>query len=107
GLGPSAHSAVGDRRWWNIRDWEAYRQAGSAGAELVAGDERLTPEQVRLEDLYLGLRTDSGIPASSLPASMGDAWESAGWAGRVGSHLVLRPLGWLRLDALVSRVARS
>lgn len=107
GLGPSAHSAVGHHRWWNLRDWEAYRRAGSEGDELVAGNEHLTPDQVRLEDLYLGLRTDSGIPASSLPLMELEAWETAGWAGRVGSSLVLTPLGWLRLDALVSRVARS
>lgn len=106
GLGPSAHSAVGAHRWWNIRDWEAYRQAAAAGS-LVAGNEHLTPEQVGLEDLYLGLRTDGGIPASSLPLGEVEAWETAGWASRVGSSLVLTPLGWLRLDALVSRVARS
>ena len=31
GLGPSAHSARGNRRWWNLRDWAGYLRAIEAG----------------------------------------------------------------------------
>lgn len=105
GLGPSAHSARADRRWWNIRDWEPYRAAVSEGKPATAGEEILTEAQVALEDLYLGLRTDQGCPASSLPVAEVEQWHAAGWVGRNGTHLVLTADGWLRLDALVSRVA--
>ncbi len=103
GLGPSAHSSVGRRRWWNVRDWEAYRRAVETG-DCVGGEESLTDGQIRLEDRYLGLRTLGGVPASSLPVSVQDQWVSAGWARRDGSRIVLTVEGWLRLDALVSQV---
>ncbi len=103
GLGPSAHSAEGRRRWWNVRDWEGYRRAVEAGGG-VAGEEALDDRQVRLEGRYLGLRTTEGLSASSLPDGVADQWVSAGWAGRDGSRVVLTVEGWLRLDALVSQV---
>lgn len=102
GLGPSAHSAVGARRWWNIRDWARYRQAPAGGE--VAGHEDLAPDQIRLEQLYLGLRTRAGIAASMLPERLLHQWMAAGWASRVGSQAVLTPDGWLRLDALVTQI---
>lgn len=101
GLGPSAHSAAADRRWWNIREWENYRRAAMAGQPLAAGDEALTPSQVRLEETYLGLRCSDGVAASSLPQDLVSEWVAAGWAGRVGSQVVLTAAGWLRLDGLV------
>ena len=103
GLGPSAHSAEGRRRWWNVRDWEGYRRAVEAG-NGVAGEEALDDRQIQLEGRYLGLRTAAGIPASSLPVGVLDQWVSAGWARRDGSQAVLTLEGWLRLDALVSQV---
>ena len=103
GLGPSAHSAVGNHRWWNVRDWARYR-AVEAGREL-AGEEHLTADQVRLEELYLGLRTRLGVAASMLPDDLPDRWAAAGWASRVGSQVALTPDGWLRLDALVTQAA--
>jgi oxygen-independent coproporphyrinogen-3 oxidase len=105
GLGPSAHSAHGADRWWNHREWEEYRRARAEGLSAVAGGEVLSPAQVRLEEVYLALRTDTGLAASSLPVAEVDRWVSAGWASRVGSQAILAPEGWLRLDALVSRVA--
>ena len=61
GLGPAAHSFRDGRRWWNHRFLKDYCQALSAGAAPVADEEILTPEQVRLEALYLGLRTREGV----------------------------------------------
>ena len=103
GLGPSAHSAVGNHRWWNVRDWAKFRTLDPGGA--VAGEEHLTPDQVRLEELYLGLRTRLGVAASMLPENVVHRWAASGWASRVGSQVVLTPDGWLRLDALVTQAA--
>jgi len=104
GLGPSAHSAHRDRRWWNLRDWGRYQAAIGAGEAVVAGDERLTPAQVALEELYLGLRTREGVAASSLRETTVQQWCAAGWAGQDGSQVRLTPDGWLRLDSLVRQV---
>jgi oxygen-independent coproporphyrinogen-3 oxidase len=61
GLGPAAHSFRDGRRWWNHRFLQDYCQSLSKGYAPVAGEETLTPEQTRLEALYLGLRTREGV----------------------------------------------
>ena len=107
GLGPAAHSAHRGHRWWNVRAWERYRRVvagGGGGGRAVEGEETLRPDQTRLEDIYLGLRTDSGVPALSLPGEVVNQWVDAGWAGRDGSRVRLTPEGWLRLDSLVRQV---
>jgi putative oxygen-independent coproporphyrinogen III oxidase len=64
GLGPAAHSFDGKRRWWNFSSVERYCASLSEGGPPVAGQEILTPEQIRLETLYLGFRTQDGVPLS-------------------------------------------
>jgi oxygen-independent coproporphyrinogen-3 oxidase len=105
GLGPSAHSASGTRRWWNQREWAAWQRAILAGESAVAEEETLTPDAVGLEELYLTLRTDQGIEAERIPGRLLDPWLETGWArleGGAPRRVVLTAEGWLRLDALVS-----
>ena len=102
GLGPSAHSGFGASRSWNVREWEEYRRRSEAGEPVQAESETLTPDQISLEDLYLGLRTDCGVPAESVDPPVRRAWVVEGWAVPPGDRLVLTPEGWLRLDALVA-----
>jgi putative oxygen-independent coproporphyrinogen III oxidase len=61
GLGPSAHSFSGTRRWWNERKIGAYEKRIEAGERPVAGSEELTGQDLALEALMLGLRTADGI----------------------------------------------
>jgi putative oxygen-independent coproporphyrinogen III oxidase len=67
GLGPAAHSYKDGRRWWNHRSLKDYCQALSGGGPPVVDEEVLTPEQARLEVLYLGLRTREGVGLPLLP----------------------------------------
>ena len=99
GLGPSAHSGAGPERWWNVREWEAYRVAGPAGA--IAGHEALDGTAVRLEELYLGLRTREGLPAERVHPADVAAWTRSGWAIADRKRVRLTAEGWLRLDGLV------
>lgn len=102
GLGPSAHSAWGRHRRWNLRDWAAYERAMAGGESPVAGAERLDDTEVELEELYLGLRTREGVLAGRLPRETTGPWLSAGWAELSDQRLRLTAEGWLRLDALVA-----
>ncbi len=61
GLGPSAHSFRRNQRWWNHRSLDQYLASIDAGNLPVEETETLTMEQLRLEALYLGLRTKKGI----------------------------------------------
>jgi oxygen-independent coproporphyrinogen-3 oxidase len=104
GLGPSAHSGAGSRRSWNVREWEAYRRRMDAGASAQAGEEVLDERAVRLEELYLGLRTDTGVPIAMVPETLRCTWVAAGWAVKYEGRVRLTPDGWLRLDALVASI---
>jgi len=61
GFGPSAHSFRGNRRWWNHRSLDRYIAANNAGNLPIEETEVLTMEQLKLEALYLGLRTKKGV----------------------------------------------
>ena len=54
GLGPGAHSFIGNVRSWNTQELHGW----------TSESELLTPEDERTEALMLGLRTDKGAPAS-------------------------------------------
>jgi oxygen-independent coproporphyrinogen-3 oxidase len=61
GLGPSAHSFSGNRRWWNHRCVDRYIEEINTGIPPIEKSEIMTLEQLRLETLYLGLRMKTGI----------------------------------------------
>jgi oxygen-independent coproporphyrinogen-3 oxidase len=61
GLGPAAHSFRDNRRWWNHRSVDQYITSINGGNLPVEETEILTMEQLRLEALYLGLRTKKGV----------------------------------------------
>jgi oxygen-independent coproporphyrinogen-3 oxidase len=66
GLGPSAHSFLGDQRWWNDPTLHQYLAAIQEGRLPIKASEILTPEQLRLEAIYLGLRTQKGVNLKDL-----------------------------------------
>lgn len=105
GLGPSAHSSTAGERRWNIREYAAWEAAVEAGADPVAGRERLDDGQRALEARYLGLRTTEGVPSAMVPTAVRERWLGAGWAVEGGGRTRLTPEGWLRLDALVTDAA--
>jgi len=61
GLGPSAHSFSGTRRWWNERKLGTYEKRIGSGERPISGSEDLTRKDLALEALMLGLRTADGI----------------------------------------------
>lgn len=66
GLGPSAHSFDGRRRWWNERHVGAWERRLAAEERPVAGEELLDDEALALEALMLGLRTIEGVDLAAL-----------------------------------------
>jgi putative oxygen-independent coproporphyrinogen III oxidase len=61
GLGPSAHSFDGRRRWWNERKLHTYQARLAAGQKPVAGGEELDSRDLALEEVMLALRTAAGL----------------------------------------------
>lgn len=66
GLGPSAHSFDGGRRWWNERRLRHYCREVLAGRSPVAGKEELSRSELALEAVMLGLRTAAGVDLPEL-----------------------------------------
>lgn len=103
GIGPSAHEFDGRQRRWNVGPYAAWQALVAGGDDPRAGAEVLAAEQVAAEQLYLDLRTAGGLAVSAAELEHIQPWIDADWATVIGEHQVrLTPLGWLRLDALVS-----
>ncbi len=61
GFGPSSHSFVDPKRWWNYPSVKKYIDKIEAGKSPVCGKETLSRQQKIIEMIYLGLRTTIGI----------------------------------------------
>ena len=69
GLGPSAWSTVGEKRWQNVPDTAAYVRALQAGVRPIATEEILPPETRQAEKIAFGLRMNAGIDSTALARS--------------------------------------
>ena len=66
GLGPSAFSTVGERRWSNVRNTAAYNDRTHAGVTAADFEEAVPPGMRRAEAIAFGLRTNRGVAAETL-----------------------------------------
>jgi oxygen-independent coproporphyrinogen-3 oxidase len=66
GIGPSAFSTVGTRRWQNVCDYRAYTDRVLSGQPARGSIEDLTSEMKRTERIALSLRMREGIARSEL-----------------------------------------
>ena len=110
GLGNSAHSHMPPLRRWNLRAWEAYSSLACAGRLPEEGREVLTGAARLMEDVWLGLRTDRGIPAGGLDPGgrvTVDRWVARGLAVEENCRVRLTPTGWLLLDSLVVELVEA
>lgn len=102
GVGPSAHSLVGNERRWNVAAYEDWRTRLASGGSPREGSETLTEDARELESVYLGLRTNRGFRAGASGAERVRHWVDAGWGSFAGGIVQLNAAGWLRLDSLAA-----
>jgi oxygen-independent coproporphyrinogen-3 oxidase len=116
GLGPSAHSFDGGRRWWNERGVEPWQRLVGEGVRPIAGSEELEPRDLLLERLMLALRTAAGVDLDEIDRRFGvdleatdgaviDRFESAGLVAREGRRLRPTLEGLAVADSLVREMA--
>jgi oxygen-independent coproporphyrinogen-3 oxidase len=122
GVGPSAHSFDGAARRWNVAAYAEWVRRLTHSEPTLGGEEILTDENRDAEEVYLGLRTRSGLEIAEAELSVAELWRSAGWAelesGSAsastdagsdrtagGARIRLTPTGWLRLDSLAADLA--
>jgi oxygen-independent coproporphyrinogen-3 oxidase len=65
--GPPPTPSRGGRRWWNHRSVDDYLADVDERSCAVAGSEVLSKEQMHLERLLFGFRTQWGVEAAQLP----------------------------------------
>jgi len=102
GLGPSAHSFDGQTRWWNTSSLPEYCSNLASGSRPAAGREALTQEQLRLERLMLGLRTQRGIALQDVSAdeSVVERLQGAGLIAVQDGRVIPTVRGMLFADRL-------
>ncbi len=66
GLGPSAWSTVGDRRWQNVPDTAAYVRAMQSGVRPLTSEEILPAATREAEKVAFGLRMNAGVDPARL-----------------------------------------
>lgn len=102
GIGPSAVSTVGLRRWQNVADYRAYTTQVLAGASPQRDYEQLTEREKQTERIALSLRTADGVAAELVainPAAR-DEFASLGLWHNVGTNFVLTREGKLLADTI-------
>lgn len=75
GLGASAHSYDGRRRFWNVPNYVHYIEKVRNGFPAVHGEELLTPSQQRFEMIFLGLRRSEGLNLQEYARRFGRPFE--------------------------------
>jgi oxygen-independent coproporphyrinogen III oxidase len=66
GLGPSACSTIGNRRWQNVPDTDRYIEGIRSGKPVIISEETITPELRTAERAAFGMRMNAGVPAALL-----------------------------------------
>lgn len=105
GVGPSAHSHVGGRRWWNHDQLGPWADALAARDTPEAGHEQPDDAARQLETVMLGIRLAEGLPLDVLPdPDAVPALVDDGLTTVVGERLVLTLRGRLLADHVVRRL---
>ena len=85
GLGPSACSTVGHRRWQNVPDTDRYIDGIKTQKPVVVSEETLTLELRAAERAAFGMRMNAGVPAEVLQGR---------WDGEIAELLSAELVQW-------------
>jgi len=104
GLGPSAWSTVGDRRWQNVPDTAAYVRAVQAGVRPLTNEEILPAATRESEKIAFGLRMNAGIDPARLAAKhdLVTSLRTEGLLEDHGPRVRLTPRGRLLADEIAA-----
>jgi len=106
GLGPSAWSTIGERRWQNVPDTAAYVRAMQAGVRPIRDEEILPAATREAEKIAFGLRMNAGIDPSQLAArhDFVTGLREEGLLESHGPRVRLTPRGRLLADEIAAEL---
>jgi len=102
GLGPSAFSTVGSRRWKNTPDTGRYVEQIQSKIEPIAFEEALSSEMRLAEEIAFGLRTSTGVSESKIASWPEEVASllSEGYLEEAGNRVRLTPKGRMVADSV-------
>jgi oxygen-independent coproporphyrinogen III oxidase len=102
GLGPSAFSTVGSRRWKNTPDTGRYVEQIQSKIEPIAFEETLSSEMRLAEEIAFGLRTSTGVSESKIASWPEEVASllSEGYLEEAGNRVRLTPKGRMVADSV-------
>ena len=95
GLGPGAHSFDGSVRSWNQE---------TLSACIRGGTETLRPEEIREEEIFLGLRMARGIPETLPEPALTAPLLADGRLVRTGDRLRIPEAQWFVSDGIIAEL---
>ncbi len=104
GLGPSAFSTRGFRRWQNVADHREYARRLFAGESPISESEELTDVMKLTERIALGLRTSEGILFDAISPQRAHELISAGLLAQTADRFVLTAAGKLLADSVAEEL---
>ena len=105
GAGAGACGAMSGVRTENIRDPQKYIERVETSSSAVAKEERLTPENIRLERLMMGLRLKEGVWITDVEITKNiETLVDDGFLEIHGRRLKATARGWRVLNSVLGRV---
>jgi len=117
GFGPSAHSFIDNKRFWNVRNIKNYIDKIISNELPIKSSENLTTDQKIAEKLMLSLRA-SGLKLQNFQDEFGidilkkcnylvDDWIVMGYCTKTNGTLKLTDKGYFVSDTLISSLLNS
>ena len=102
GLGPSAFSTIGQRRWQNTPDTTRYIEQIRSAIEPINFKEHVTDRMRKAEMIAFGLRTSMGVSESEFApwTNEVDALRHEGYLELASARIRLTPKGRLLADSI-------
>jgi len=102
GLGPSAFSTIGERRWQNTPDTSRYIEQIRSSTEPINFKEHVTDRMRKAETIAFGLRTSMGVSESEFAGwtTELDALRHEGYLEQGDARIRLTPKGRLVADSI-------
>jgi oxygen-independent coproporphyrinogen III oxidase len=102
GLGPSAFSTIGERRWQNTPDTSRYIEQIGSSTEPINFKEHVTGRMRKAETIAFGLRTSMGVSESEFAGwtTELDALRHEGYLEQGDARIRLTPKGRLVADSI-------
>ena len=107
GLGPGAHSHIDQKRFWNVKHPNAYKERVFAGESPIKDSEILTDEQRKSEYIMLAIRMPQGVRKAALTVAQYERTMEYIKSGHVidrEDSIALTPKGRLIADRLTQEM---